>query len=322
MPVDLPRIGLLGVGPHDDLPVKDAAGPPVEDPLVKLAVGAVGERMVDQRVVVDVLRAAREEQTVEGTARPLAQDDVEVVADEGSAEQTRGQCHRARPGEPRLDGRDVERDLGLVLELVVLEDGPLPRDDLRDGVGERGAGSPRAMGIGPADWAMRAASLSGSRTVRRSRRGPGIARSRRPIGSAGVIQAGPCAAGPPVAFDDGRLAAPAEDQKVQRGGQNGLAAGPTGARGDVHDQDRVLDRDPVGDEQERAVLEEGRVQGDERIALERGVAAEVLLDEGPARGEGLGEPSELHPARQHPVADSVGANRPFTKTRRWDASRP
>ena len=52
-PVGLLGVGLLRVGPDDDLAVEDAARAIVQDALVDLAAAAVRLRVVDRRVVVD-----------------------------------------------------------------------------------------------------------------------------------------------------------------------------------------------------------------------------------------------------------------------------
>src|SRR5438105_2736936 len=51
--VRLLRVGLLGIGAHDNLAVEDRAGVIREDPLVDLATAAVRLRVIDDGVVVD-----------------------------------------------------------------------------------------------------------------------------------------------------------------------------------------------------------------------------------------------------------------------------
>ncbi len=55
--VRLLRVGLLRVGPDDDLAVEDRRGAIGEDALVDLAAVAVRLRVIDRRVVVDEPRA-------------------------------------------------------------------------------------------------------------------------------------------------------------------------------------------------------------------------------------------------------------------------
>ncbi len=91
--VDARRVGeeevpvrLVGVGEgpgraDDDLPVERAARRPREDPLVALLAPSVGPRVVDERVVVDLLSPPREEEAVERGAGPVAVEaDCQLVA--------------------------------------------------------------------------------------------------------------------------------------------------------------------------------------------------------------------------------------------------
>ena len=57
--VRLLGVGLLGVLADEDLAVEDAVALAVEDALVQLVAGAVRLRVVDDGVVVDVLRRRR-----------------------------------------------------------------------------------------------------------------------------------------------------------------------------------------------------------------------------------------------------------------------
>ncbi len=93
--VGLLGVGLLGVGVNVNLAVEDAAGPAVEDALVQLVAGAIRLGMVDARVVIDQLVAARQVQAVKrGFAALRVEHHVDV---------------RARSTPPRATVLDVNR---------------------------------------------------------------------------------------------------------------------------------------------------------------------------------------------------------------------
>ena len=59
--------------------------------------------------------------------------------------------------------------------------------------------------------------------------------------------------------------------------------------------DGLLDHGVARDEDERAVVEEGRVQGDEGVVVELGVPGEVRLDQFGPPLQGLGKTADNHP---------------------------
>ena len=74
--VGLLGVGLLGVLADEDLAVEDAVGLAVEDALVQLVAGAVRLGVVDDRVVVDVLRAVGQVEAVERALAAFAVEDA------------------------------------------------------------------------------------------------------------------------------------------------------------------------------------------------------------------------------------------------------
>ena len=126
--VVLDRVGFLGVGAHDDLAVEDADRAAVENALVELMAGAVRLGVVDQGVVIDVLRAVDGVQTVEvAMAAFVVEHHVDVVAGQRAAERERmGRDGRVAPGE-QLDQAGMERLQLFVLDLVELDVGVLAR---------------------------------------------------------------------------------------------------------------------------------------------------------------------------------------------------
>ena len=137
--VVLDRVGLLRVLANDDLPVKHSAGIAVQYALVELVRVAVGCRVIDRRVMVNVLLTAHDEQSVKSALGPLALElDVDVVASQLSAERER-------------DGRNVGVTLGqhlnhagvigverLLLGLEMINPSTFFGDDVSDGIGPLG----------------------------------------------------------------------------------------------------------------------------------------------------------------------------------------
>ena len=166
--VDAGRVGeeevavlLVGVGEgargaDDHLAVEGAARAPVEDPLVVLLAPAVRPGVVDERVVVDLLLAARQEEPVERRAGAVAvEPDGQLVPHEAAAEREDVAEELRAGAEVRLGRPDVDT----------------PR------------ATPPGASCGRGGRARRGRSRSpGSRTPRRSRstpRRPSPARSRR-----------------------------------------------------------------------------------------------------------------------------------------------
>src|SRR5205814_1612486 len=113
--------------------------PAVEDALVKLAAAAAGYGVVDQGVMVDMLAAVPEEETVEATGSALAgETHVDVRARERGAERKRIGEKRAAALLERHHAADVECLLALALHRVVFDDRPLVERDLGDRIREVG----------------------------------------------------------------------------------------------------------------------------------------------------------------------------------------
>ena len=118
-------VGLLGVGllrvlVHDDAAVKDAVRLAIENPVVELPAAAVRAGMLHQHVVVQVLAAIADEETVDQALSPFAcQHRVHVVAHQRPAQQQR--VRRDVGASPLLDTQrgDVESLLVLALDHVV-----------------------------------------------------------------------------------------------------------------------------------------------------------------------------------------------------------
>ncbi len=145
-------VGLAGirtgrVRPHDDASVEHPMPAFVHDSLVELAAGAPGRGVLDQNRIVVVLVASWQVQAVDAGLRPFALEaHAHLVAGD-----LRPQCHRARR-EPAagaladVEQREVERGVGLVLDLVVLDPCSLVEDHLGHGVGAGDAA--RGPGVG------------------------------------------------------------------------------------------------------------------------------------------------------------------------------
>ena len=88
--VRLLGVGLLRVGPDDDLAVEDGAGAVRQDALVDLAAAAVRLRVIDRRVIVDEAGAVAEIEAVQRARAPSPSSTTfDVVAHERAAEADR-----------------------------------------------------------------------------------------------------------------------------------------------------------------------------------------------------------------------------------------
>ena len=129
-------------GADDDLAVEGAARAPVEDPLVVLLAPAVRPGVVDERVVVDLLLAAGEEEAVERRAGAVAvEPDGQLVPHEPAAHREDVAEELRAGAEVRLGRADVERLRRLLLERRVVEVGVRAEDDLGHRVHEGLAGA-------------------------------------------------------------------------------------------------------------------------------------------------------------------------------------
>ena len=124
-------IGLLRVLPHKNLAVEDPGRAPVQDPLVEFMAAAVRLRVVNRRVVVDVLLSLHDIEAIERRldARSV-QHRVNVVADERAAQRDGVRREVAAAVLVDLQRRNVERRLALSLHLAVVQHSVLRRDDL------------------------------------------------------------------------------------------------------------------------------------------------------------------------------------------------
>jgi hypothetical protein len=154
--VRLLGVGLLGPLADDDATVEHAARAAIEDRLVQLAAVAVRLRVVEQGVVVDVLRAADQDQAVEPAGRARAVEAGHDVV----AHQAPPQVHRLRrvAAVPALAAgrrRHVERGGALELDAAMVELRAVRDDHLRhrvrevDGVGPAGVGLDQAGARSP-----------------------------------------------------------------------------------------------------------------------------------------------------------------------------
>src|ERR1035437_8131461 len=84
--VGLLGIGLLCVLADDDFAVEDGVGLAVENALVEFVAGAVRLGVIDDRMIVDVLRAVDDVEAVQGGVGACRQGGVGVVADQRAAE--------------------------------------------------------------------------------------------------------------------------------------------------------------------------------------------------------------------------------------------
>ena len=135
--VRLLGVGLLRVGPHDDLAVEDGAGVPAQDPFVQLVAAAVRLGVVDRRVIVDQPPAVREIQAVQRAVAALAvEHGDDVVPDQRAAERDRVRRKGAVARAVHVHAADVVGVLALALQLVMIDHRAGPDHDLRDRVGE------------------------------------------------------------------------------------------------------------------------------------------------------------------------------------------
>src|SRR3989442_4208965 len=79
IPVCLLGVSLLRVRTNDDLPVKNRGGCSAEDALIQLMARAMGLRMIDHRVIVDMLAARRQIKAIDGSFRSFREDGIDVV---------------------------------------------------------------------------------------------------------------------------------------------------------------------------------------------------------------------------------------------------
>ena len=137
--VDL-GVGLLRAFPDDDRAVEDGPRLAVEHSFIELAARAVGDGVVDQGMIVEVLTAAHEVKAVERDVGALAgEQHVDVVAHELPAQ---GDDVRGQPAvalDARLKRGDVQRSVALALQTVMREPGVFSDKKLRDHVREADA---------------------------------------------------------------------------------------------------------------------------------------------------------------------------------------
>src|SRR5450759_5155103 len=79
IPVCLLGVSLLRARTNDDLPVKNRGGYSAEDALIQLMARAMGLRMIDRRVIVDMLAAGRQIKAIDGSFRSFREDGIDVV---------------------------------------------------------------------------------------------------------------------------------------------------------------------------------------------------------------------------------------------------
>src|ERR1035437_4344360 len=134
--VGLLGIGLLCVLADDDFAVEDGVGLAVENALVEFVAGAVRLGVLDDRMIVDVLRAVDDVEAVQGGVGACRQGGVGVVADQRAAERNGVRRERGAASDGGLQGRDVEGVGGFLLDFVMIHHGAIANDDFGAGVGE------------------------------------------------------------------------------------------------------------------------------------------------------------------------------------------
>src|SRR6266446_4906621 len=83
IPIHLSRVRFLRVGPNDDQTIEYTARLVVENSFEQLETVAARADMIDDGVIVDVLRLGENEEAVECQIRPLtSQCDVDFIANE------------------------------------------------------------------------------------------------------------------------------------------------------------------------------------------------------------------------------------------------
>ena len=134
--VGLLGIGLLRVFADDDLAVEDGVGFAVQNAFIEFVAGAVRLGVVDDRVIVDVLRAVDDVEAVQGGVEPSER--MALASLRTSAPPSEMECDEnvALLSDAGLQGGDVERGRRFLLQLVVIHHGAVANDDLGDGVGE------------------------------------------------------------------------------------------------------------------------------------------------------------------------------------------
>src|SRR5450759_287371 len=79
VPIGLFGVSLLRVLMDDDLPVKNRGGCSTQDALIQLMARAMGLRMIDRRVIIDMLAAGRQIKAIDGSFRSFREDGIDVV---------------------------------------------------------------------------------------------------------------------------------------------------------------------------------------------------------------------------------------------------
>ena len=119
--IGLPGIGFLGVLPHENFAVENAARIVIEDAMVKFMAFATGLDVIHQRVVVHQLFSARHVKPVQQAIRALAaQRGMDMVAGDARADGDRMRQPVAVRSLRRMKGCNVKRILALVLDFAVL----------------------------------------------------------------------------------------------------------------------------------------------------------------------------------------------------------
>src|ERR1019366_1314441 len=137
IPVCLLGVSLLRVRTNDDLPVKNRGGCSAEDALIQLMARAMGLRMIDHRVIIDMLAAGRQIKAIDGSFRSFREDGIDVVPYQAAAAERNGMRRKIRvAADLDLEGSYVECSLILLLQLVMVHYRVIARHDLGNRVRE------------------------------------------------------------------------------------------------------------------------------------------------------------------------------------------
>ena len=109
IPVCLLGVSLLRVRTNDDLPIKNRGGCSTENAFIQLMARAMGLRMIDRRVIVDMLAAGRQVKAIDGSFRSFREDGIDVVPYQAAAAERNGMRREIRvAADLDLEGSYVE----------------------------------------------------------------------------------------------------------------------------------------------------------------------------------------------------------------------
>ena len=109
IPVCLLGVSLLRVRTNDDLPIKNRGGCSTQNAFIQLMARAMGLRMIDRRVIVDMLAAGRHVKAIDGSFRSFREDGIDVVPYQAAAAERNGMRREIRvAADLDLEGSYVE----------------------------------------------------------------------------------------------------------------------------------------------------------------------------------------------------------------------